>query len=48
MTILYLFGSYSEIHGTLALAHNEGVLCISCTMTSSYAIKWLALSILFA
>ena len=43
---LYLFGSCPKIHGTPALVHNEGVLCISCTVTGSYAIKWVALSII--
>ena len=46
MLVLYLFGSCPRIHGTAAFVHNEGVLCISCTVTGSYAIKWVALSII--
>ena len=46
MLVLYLFGSCPKIHGTPALVHNGGVLFISCTMTGSYAIKWVALSII--
>ena len=46
MLVLYLFGSCPRIHGTPALVHNEGVLCISCTVTGSPAIKWVALSII--
>ena len=46
MLVLYLFGSCPKIHGTPALVHNEGVLCISCTVTGSYTIKWVALSII--
>ena len=46
MLILYLFGSCPRIHGSPALVHNEGVLCISCTVTGSHAIKWVALSII--
>ena len=44
MLDLYLFGSCPKIHGTPALVHNEGILCIRCTVTGSYAIKWVALS----
>ena len=44
--VLYLFGSCPKIHGTPVLVHNEGVLCISCKVTGSYAIKWVALSII--
>ena len=46
MLFLYLFRSCPKIHGTPALVRNEGVLCISCTVTGSYAIKWVALSII--
>ena len=46
MLVAYLFGSCPKTHGTLALVHNEGVLCISCTVTGSYAINWVALSII--
>ena len=46
MLVLYLFGSCPKIHGTPALVHKEGVLCISCTVAGSYAIKWVALSII--
>ena len=46
MLVLYLFGSSPKIHGTPALVHNEGVLCISCTVAGSYAIKWVALSVI--
>ena len=48
MLVLYLFGSCPKIHGTPALVHNEGVLCINCTVAGSYAIKWVALSIILA
>ena len=44
---MYFFGSCPRIHGTPALVHNESVLCISRTVTVSYAIKWVALSIIF-
>ena len=44
--VLYLFGSCPTIHGTLALVHNESVLCISCTVAGSSAIQWVALSII--
>ena len=43
---MYLFGSCPKIHGTPALVHNRGVLCINCTVTGSYAINWVALSII--
>ena len=43
---MYLFGSCPKIHATLALIHNESVLCISCTVAGSYAIKWVTLSII--
>ena len=43
---MYLFGSCPKIHGTPPFVHNEGVLCIGCTVTGSYAIKWVALSII--
>ena len=43
---MYFFGSCPKIHGTPALVQNEGVWCISCTVTGSYAIKWVALSII--
>ena len=46
MLVLYLFGSCPRIHGTRALVNNQGILCISCTLTGSYAIKWVALSII--
>ena len=46
MLVLHLFGSCPKIHGTPALVHDEGVLSISCTVTDSYAIKWVALSII--
>ena len=46
MLVLYLFWSCPDIYGTRALLHNEGVLCISCTVAGSYAIKWVALSII--
>ena len=46
MLVLYLFGSCPKIHGTAALVHNKGVLCIRCTVACSYAIKWVALSII--
>ena len=46
MLVLYLFESCPRIHGTPALVHHEGVLYISCTVTGSYAIKWVALSII--
>ena len=46
MQVLYLFGSCPKIHGTPAFVHNEDVLCISPTVTGSYAIKWVALSII--
>ena len=43
---MYVFGSCPKIHGSSALVHNEGVLCISCTVAGSYAIKWVAFSII--
>ena len=43
---MYLFGSCPKIHGPPALVRNKGFLCISCTVTGSYAIKWVALSII--
>ena len=46
MLVLYLFGSCPKMHGTPAGVHNEGVLYIGCTVTASYAIKWVALSII--
>ena len=46
MLILYLFGSCPKIHGTPAFVRNEGVLCISCTVTGSYAINSVALFII--
>ena len=46
MLVLYLFGSCPRIHGTPTLVQNEGVLCISYTVTGSHAIKWVALSII--
>ena len=50
MLVLYLFESCPKIHGTPALVHNEGVLCMSCTVTvtGSYAIKWVALCIILS
>ena len=42
MLVLYLFGSCQRIHGTPTLVHNEGVLCISYTVTGSHAIQWVA------
>ena len=47
MLVPYLFGSCPKIHGTPALVHNEGVLRNSCTVAGSYAIQWVALSIIF-
>ena len=47
MLVLYLFGSCPKIHGTPALVNNESVLCINCTVAGFYAIKWVALSIIF-
>ena len=46
MLLLFLLGSCSRIRGTPALVHSEGVLYISCTVTGSYAVKWVALSII--
>ena len=46
MLVSYLFGSYPKIYGTPALVHDEGVLCISCTVAGSYTIKWVALSVI--
>ena len=46
MLVLHLFRSCPRIHGTPAHDHNEGVLCISYTVTGSYAIKWVASSII--
>ena len=47
MLVLYLFVSCPKIQGTPAIVHKEGVLCISCTGTDSYAIRWVAFSISF-
>ena len=46
MLVVYLFGSVPKMHGTPTLVHNEGVFCITCTVTSSYAIHGVALSII--
>ena len=46
MLVLYLFYSCARIHGTGALDHDEGVLCINYTVTGSYGIKRVALSII--
>ena len=42
MLVLYLFESCPKIRGTPPLVHKEGVLYISCAVTLSYAIKWVA------
>ena len=41
---MYLFGSCPKNHGTSALLHKEGVLCIICTVGRSGAIKWVTSS----
>ena len=46
MLVLYLFGLCAKIHGTPAVVHNEGILCIRCMGAGSYTIKWVALSII--
>ena len=46
MLVLYMFGSCPKIHGTPVVVHKESVLCISCTVVDSYAIKRVALSII--
>ena len=46
MLVLYLFRSCQQVNGTPAFVHNEGVLCISCTVTGSYAIEWVTLPII--
>ena len=46
MLVLYLFGSCPKIHGIPALVRNDGILCISRTVTGSYDIKWVAFSII--
>ena len=41
MLVLYLFGSWRSNP-----CPQRSVLCISCTVAGSYAIKWVALSII--
>ena len=46
MLVLYLFGSCPKIDGTPTFVHNEGILCITYRVAGSYAIHWVALSII--